>query len=387
MNAELLSRQWIGLIICKSKIEKKFQLLDYCKNEYIIYNMNKIVIANSGHGKQGKSTSIKNKKMRLNEAKQEKMTIYPVIIPTLCRYELFRKCVDSLLKCNLSEQTELVIGLDFPLNKSHEEGWKKIKTYIDTITGFRKLTVLTSDVNLGASKNSERLKEYVYASYDAVIFTEDDNFFSPCFLEFMNKALNKFRDHPKITSVCGYTPMPYYGVTDNSLILTHDAYAWGYGLWSGKGELMKNEYYYKICTSFRNAYRIFMEYPGEFCMLSEMVKRKHRYGDIMRTADNIINDTYQLKPSLSMVRNLGQDGSGLHSGVNPEYLMQPISKENHFEFTPDAISLAFKQIRKCRKSTFKLALSPNKLKALFQIPWWGARSLYNFIVLSCRTNK
>ena len=40
-------------------IAKVFKLFGCCKNEYIIYNMNKIVIANSGHGKQGKSTSIK----------------------------------------------------------------------------------------------------------------------------------------------------------------------------------------------------------------------------------------------------------------------------------------------------------------------------------------
>ena len=291
------------------------------------------------------------------------MTIYPIVIPTLCRYELFVKCVDSLSKCTLAEQTELVIGLDFPLNKSHEEGWKKIKTYIGAITGFRKLTVFTSDVNLGASKNLHRLIDYVYASYDAVILTEDDNFFSPCFLEFMNNGLNEFRDNPKIISVCGYTAMQYYGVT-------HDFSAWGVGRWKEKHKGREVEYYYNICHSLKKSYRIFKEYPSLLMMLMVMLKRKERYGDTMRSIDNMMNDTYQLRPALSMVRNLGQDGSGLHSGINPEYLTQQISIEKHFNFSLNAIAIAFKESRKVNKCTFGIGLSRNSFKAVSQLLYY-----------------
>lgn len=42
------------------------------------------------------------------------MTYYPVIIPTLNRFEHFKNCVESLANCTYAPETELIIGLDFP---------------------------------------------------------------------------------------------------------------------------------------------------------------------------------------------------------------------------------------------------------------------------------
>lgn len=38
----------------------------------------------------------------------------PVIIPTLCRYEHFKECLESLSRCTWAEKTEVYIGLDYP---------------------------------------------------------------------------------------------------------------------------------------------------------------------------------------------------------------------------------------------------------------------------------
>lgn len=295
------------------------------------------------------------------------MIVYPVVIPTLCRYEHFKNCVETLSRCTLAEQTELVIGLDFPKKQVHKDGYKKIREYLDTISGFAKITVFTTDVNLGASKNVRRLIDYVYESYDAVIVTEDDNMFSPCFLEFMNKALDEYRDNIKVTSVSGYTAISYYGVTTNPLILTHDYSAWGYGVWKNKRTHREIEYYKTVCRSFKKSFRVFMEYPAVLGMLVEMLWRRERWGDTMYTVDNILDDTYQLRPALSMVRNMGQDGSGLHSGINPIFLSQEISKEGRFEMDTNAFDMALKQFDKITKRTFYLGLSVNRLKAFCQV--------------------
>ena len=50
------------------------------------------------------------------------MTFYPVIIYTLNRYEHFRRCVESLARNTHAEQTELVIGLDYPPSEKYVEG-------------------------------------------------------------------------------------------------------------------------------------------------------------------------------------------------------------------------------------------------------------------------
>ena len=308
------------------------------------------------------------------------MVIYPVIIPTLCRYEHLIKCVRSLSECSLADQTELVIGLDYPLNEKQEPGYIKIKEFIKKITGFKKVTIFTTTKNLGAESNLNRLIEYVYQTYEAVIITEDDNYFSPCFLEFMNTALNKFMDDFRIMSVCGYNAVMYEGVTDNSIILTHDNSAWGIGLWKGKNDPCDLSYYDEICHSFTKSYRLFKEYPALLSMLIVMLKRKERYGDTMRTTCRILDDTYQLRPALSMVRNLGQDGSGLHSGINPELLSQTISNEKHFLIDDAAIKKAFEEKAKTNKYLFRQGLSKSWPKAMCQLILWFWRGLlYNLL--------
>ena len=43
-----------------------------------------------------------------------------------------------------------------------------------------------------------------------------------------------------------------------------------------------------------------------------MIAQNKSYGDIKRSAYNIVNGLYQVRPSESLVRNWGNDGSGLH---------------------------------------------------------------------------
>ena len=81
------------------------------------------------------------------------MNYYPVIIPTLCRYEHLKRCVDSLAQNTHADKTELIISLDYPAKESHREGYEKILTYIDSIKGFKKVTCLKQDHNVGVWDN------------------------------------------------------------------------------------------------------------------------------------------------------------------------------------------------------------------------------------------
>ena len=53
------------------------------------------------------------------------MIFAPVIIPTLNRYEHFRKCLESLEACTGAEKTDVYVALDFPPSEKYVEGWKK----------------------------------------------------------------------------------------------------------------------------------------------------------------------------------------------------------------------------------------------------------------------
>ena len=39
---------------------------------------------------------------------------YPIVIPTLNRYEHFKKCVESLARNTHADKTELIVGVRLP---------------------------------------------------------------------------------------------------------------------------------------------------------------------------------------------------------------------------------------------------------------------------------
>lgn len=257
------------------------------------------------------------------------MECYPILIPTLCRAMHFIRCVESLAANKFAKDTELVVGLDYPLNASHVEGYQKIQAYLQGIQGFGKVTIFAADQNLGATKNLLRLREYAFSKYDAIICTEDDNEFSPCFLEYMNQMLDLYKNDNSITSVCGYNNMESYSAKGkDAIVLSHDTSAWGVGLWKCKEQnylALKKTIVSDILFSTRNAIRILRTYPTAIQHLLTMVESKVDYGDTQRTCLNIVHNTYQIRPLISMVRNWGNDGSGEHCGRDTRFEEQYIN--------------------------------------------------------------
>ena len=242
------------------------------------------------------------------------MKYYPVAIPTLCRFEHFKRCVESLAKNTHAENTELIIGLDYPTKEEHWEGYNKISSYIPNISGFKKITLFRREYNYGAEANSIDLANYAFSKYDAYIYTEDDNEFSPCFLDFMNKTLEKYKSDEKILSVCGFLSPNYYGLSNN-LIFKCSSAAYGLGVWKHKElEYKKIPYSYwrSVIQNNSKSWKIFIHCPMLYLMLEHMIKENLAWDDVMRSCYQIDKKIFQVTPYKSMVRNWGNDGSGLH---------------------------------------------------------------------------
>lgn len=267
-------------------------------------------------------------------------TYAPVIIPTLNRFDHFRRLIESLARCTHANKTEVVIGLDYPPSEKYVEGYEKIKTYLPTITGFKKITVFTTVQNLGQGKNMKRCFDYVFQHYDRCICSEDDNEVSPCFLDYMNKALGIFKDDPKVVSVSGYNHREFYNQGKYKAYYTKDSCAWGVGFWQTKETtilnlLNDNNYFKSVVHSYFKSKKIVDIYPALYSMLDTMIKRNVSWGDVKRTTINILEGYYQIQPAISLVRNNGFDGSGEHCGIDENWGMQEISKELIFDFSED----------------------------------------------------
>ena len=232
------------------------------------------------------------------------MKYYPVFIPTLNRYFHFKNCVESLSKCTHADKTELVIGLDYPPEEKYEEGYQLIKCYLPTIKGFGKITIFEHEENLGPIGNWNYLVKYCKSNYDAYIGTEDDNVFSPAFLDFMDQALERFQDDDNILTVSGYNPPDAYDQGGYTTYLSKDNCAWGIGLWVRKEDklhrtLNDTSFYRRIIHSRSQGKLIYESYPILYKALDSMIKENANWDDSKRTAINILCKKNQLKPAIS----------------------------------------------------------------------------------------
>lgn len=251
----------------------------------------------------------------------------PVIIPTLCRYEHFKRCVESLQRNPWAKDTDLYIGLDYPAKEGHYEGYEKIKAYLEGgICGFANVFILKQDKNQGSLKNTELLRLAAAEKHDRFIFSEDDNEFSANFLEYMNKCLDQYEEDENVLAVAGYK-YPFRSDRIKGTVFTSNVYfaAFGYGSWNRKmmkaQEEMTIELFrarYKSLKFMRCFYR---QGVNQYC---NFVKAMLGYipglieGDRVLPYDlaygcyMIAQGKKMIFPAVSKVKNWGYDGSGEH---------------------------------------------------------------------------
>ena len=269
----------------------------------------------------------------------------PVFIPTLCRYEHFKRCVESLAKCTYADKTDLIIALDYPLNDSHWDGYRKIEAYLNDITGFACVKVIKRKENYGVFRNIFETRSEIFEKYDRLIFSEDDNEFSPNFLDYMNKGLDKFEFEPKVYAVCGYNyPIEMPPEYRYNHYFWKGFSAWGYGIWKDcYAKFSSNcnyEYLIKHLSNVKNVYRLTRYADHYLPVWLKNYKTKFISGDGILSAMLIGDDAVCVFPSVSKVRNYGHDGSGAHCGEikgHNRYKSQDIDTDKFFDFNSEFI--------------------------------------------------
>lgn len=252
----------------------------------------------------------------------------PVIIPTLCRYEHFKRCVESLQKNDYAKYTDLYIGLDYPAKEAHVQGHDKIKEYLSKgIKGFKNVVIIEHDSNVGSSANAKKIKEEAFLKHDKYIFTEDDNEFAPNYLEYMNKCLIKYKDDPSVQAITGYR-YPHVECKVNGNVFASQIYyaAFGCGTWKSKMqnmfETLTVPYFEQLYTNGQFMKELRNVSPNQYC---NFVKGMLGYTKLVQGGKiwrcDMIYGIYMFSqgkrmifPQISKVRNHGYDGTGINCG-------------------------------------------------------------------------
>ena len=277
------------------------------------------------------------------------MIYAPVIIPTLNRFDHLKQCVESLNKCHNADKTEVYISVDFPPSEKYKEGHNQICDYLDS-GGFlfKKLHVIKQTTNLGIIDNSSKtysnslfLEDLIIRDYDRWIISEDDNVFSPGFLDFMNEALERFKDDDTVFSVCGYRFFYNLRFKDNNFFRQNtDFNGFGCGFWRDKYASVKKlevDYLRRIVYNPFKVLKYWRVSNKQVAHLASFSRKANfKKQDNFDTLYMIDRGMNQIMPSKSLVRNIGWDESGIHcigfgKDTVQKFLSQEIDESPTFE--------------------------------------------------------
>ena len=159
----------------------------------------------------------------------------PICLFTYNRLEETKRSINSLQKNYLASKSELFIFSDGPKNKNNIQNVESVRAYINTVDGFKKITVIESTENKGLANSIIYGVTKVFEIYDSVIVLEDDLITSTNFLNFMNQALVYYRKQSNVFSISGYT-MNINGLEeiDADFYFGCRASSWGWATWKNQ---------------------------------------------------------------------------------------------------------------------------------------------------------
>lgn len=316
----------------------------------------------------------------------KKWNIYaPVIIPTLCRFDHFYRCLESLENCTGAEYTEVYVGLDYPPSDKYKEGWKRIDTYLfekEKANKFGKLIVRRRDHNCGINgkeSNGGLLVEEIRDKYECFIFSEDDNEFAPNFLEYMNAGLERFKDNPNVLRICGNL-MPWHADYEGCMkTYQHNAFpamdynGMGFGTWFDKRfplPFTKDSILQSWMLTLKT---IRYGYSMAIARFLQQLHNESQLPDVCFRLYCAFNHKYCIFPRISKVKNWGYDGTGLNSDDNPKWIdVQKLDSSFTFELDEFEIK-EYKEVRKFIGQMFDTPPGKSKLKTR-----WGVLKVYIF---------
>jgi hypothetical protein len=242
-------------------------------------------------------------------------TYAPILLFVYNRPEHVRRNIQALLKNELAAESELFIYSDAAKDETSQAAVKEVRTFIRSIQGFKKITITERAENWGLARSIIDGVTTQINRYGRVIVLEDDLVVAPHFLQFMNDALETYRDEERVGHIqaCDFTHDP--SLPDTFLIKWTGS--WGWGTWdrawkhfNADGKALLTELESRKLTytfDFNGKY-------GYTRMLRRQIEGKNNSWAIRWNASLFLKGILSLNVGKSLVQNEGFDGSGTNCG-------------------------------------------------------------------------
>jgi hypothetical protein len=250
-------------------------------------------------------------------------SLAPIAIFVYNRITHTKQTIQALQSNYLAKDSELFIFSDGPKDKLLNEKILELRSYLTTIDGFKKISIIKREENFGLAKSIITGVTQVVNDYGKVIVIEDDLVTSPYFLEYMNEGLNKYQDDERVISIHGYVYPIKHKLPETFFIKGADCWGWatwkrGWDLFENDGQKLLDELRLKKLTK---KFDFDETYPYTK-MLEDQISKKNNSWAIRWYASAFLKDKLTLYPGKSLVKNIGFDNSGTHCGFSDDFVAE-----------------------------------------------------------------
>ena len=248
------------------------------------------------------------------------MELAPIVLFVYNRPWHTRQTLSALSKNPLAKESILYIFADGPKENANAEELIKISQVhelLKEIEWCKEVRIKKSDINKGLAKSIVLGVNEVVNRHGKVIVLEDDIVTSPQFLSFMNRSLEIYDDSEQVMAISGYWfPVRNYKRLPSTFFLQVPT-CWGWATWK-RSWLTFNSNADKLYQEITRDEHLVIQFNFEHGDYANQLKRnisgELNTWAVKWYASVFLSKGLCLHPNWSYVQNIGNDGSGIHSG-------------------------------------------------------------------------
>lgn len=228
-----------------------------------------------------------------------------------------RQTVEALKKNALAKESDLIIYSDAPKNPEAATAVREVREYIRTISGFKTVSIIEREKNWGLANSIIDGVTSVVNERGRIIVLEDDLIVTPHFLDFMNRALDRYENEQKVIQVSGYMFPVKIEIKEDALFLPLTT-SWGWATWQRAWQLFDPDAQGYARLKADSALRRRFNLDGAYDYYSMLEKQLSGQVDswaVRWQLTAFMNGSLTIYPRHSLIVNAGFDDSGTHGSA------------------------------------------------------------------------
>lgn len=229
----------------------------------------------------------------------------------------------------------LYVFADSPAKEGEKSQVEKTRNIVRE-ADFCDIDLIEREENLGAEESFIEAYDHIFARHEKGILFEDDDVPAGDCIQYMDSCLEKYSENEKVMNVHAYgPPIDIPEDYDYDVYFTWRSGSWGQATWKSAWEKFERDPSLLDRVQSDPNFRKKVKRAGRdlIPMLRQEVEGEIDSGAVWWSFTLIRNEGVSVNPVTSKVKNIGFDGTGVHSGTSNHFNVEIDRHTNTDEYS------------------------------------------------------